>query len=76
MSLLSTREATASTMVEKFNEELDFMIKNDLLEQGLASLVLFGEEYTLKKNLKLQKNLKRLMKIKYLGLLKKLCLKR
>ena len=27
MSLLSTREATASTMVEKFNEELDFMIK-------------------------------------------------
>ena len=58
MSLLSTREATASTMVEKFNEELDFMIKNDLLEQGLASLVLFGEEYTLEEEFEVTKELK------------------
>lgn len=58
MSLLSTREATASTMVEKFNEELDFMIKNDLLEQGLASLVLFGEEYTLEEEFEATKELK------------------
>lgn len=58
MGLLFTEEKQAVNSFKQFNEELQYMIENDMLEQGLARLVLFGEDYTLEEELQVSKELK------------------
>lgn len=58
MGLLFTEEKQAVNSFKQFNEELQYMIENDMLEQGLASLVLFGEDYTLEEEFQVSKELK------------------
>lgn len=58
MGLLFTEEKQAVNSFKQFNEELQYMIENDMLEQGLAKLVLFGEEYTIEEEFQVSKELK------------------
>lgn len=47
MSLLLTEETKARNSLNQFNKELQYMLETDTLKQGLARLVLIGEDYTL-----------------------------
>ena len=58
MGLLFTEEKQAVNSFKQFNEELQYMIENDMLEQGLARLVLFGEEYTIEEEFQVSKELR------------------
>ena len=58
MGLLFTEENQAVNSFKQFNEELQYMIENDMLEQGLARLVLFGEEYTSEEEFQVSKELR------------------
>lgn len=58
MGLLFTEENNAKNVFTQFNEELQYMIENDMLEQGLARLVLLGEDYTLEEEFEVAKELR------------------
>ena len=58
MGLLFTEENNAKNVFNQFNEELQYMIENDMLEQGLARLVLLGEDYTLEEEFEVAKELR------------------
>lgn len=57
MSLLLTEETKAKNSFNQFNKELQYMLETNTLEQGLARLLLIGEDYTLEDEFQIAREL-------------------